>query len=189
MKTHKENSISAHYFLRGKKTGLRAMTREDLKLYQGWLNNKAVTEYLEMGWRPYTEQDLEDVYQEAIAGKSIVFVVCDLKSGQAIGTAGFYFIHWPGRRAQYRILLGEPSFYGKGYGTEVNALLLEYGFNRLNLNTIYLGVNAENKNAIKSYLNVGYKEEGRQRDFVYNNGRYYDSIAMSILAKDYNKKK
>lgn len=177
------------YFLKGEKVGLRAMTRDDLAFYKNWLSNKDVTQYLEMGWRPSTEKDLETTYQQAIDGQNtIVFVVCDLKTDQPIGTTGLYLISWPCRRAQFNILLGEPTFYGQGYGTETARLIVEYGFARLNLNTIYLGVNAENAGAIKSYENVGFVRDGIHRDFVYNNGRYYDSIAMSILKADYNKK-
>lgn len=173
------------YFLIGKKVGLRGFHKEDLTLLSKWLCDQAVTQYLEMGAKPYTENDLDAVYKEATASNAVVFTVCDLKSGKPIGTAGFYLINWQGRRTQYRILLGDADYLGKGYGTEVNKLLVEYGFSRLNMHTIYLGVNAENQGAYKSYLNAGFKEEGRQRDFVYNNGRYYDSICMSILSTEY----
>lgn len=177
------------YFLKGKKVGLRAMTREDLKPYKNWLSDENVTRYLEMGWRPYTDKDLEATYQQATESQNtIIFVVCDIKTGQPIGTAGLYLISWPCRRAQFNILLGEPTFYGKGYGTETAQLIVQYSFERLNLNTIYLGVNAENVGAIKSYEKAGFIKDGVHRDFVYNNGRYYNSVAMSILKADYSKK-
>lgn len=178
------------YFLKGEKVGLRAMERGDLDLYKNWLNDSAVTQYLEMGWRPYTEKDLEATYQEATQGQTaVVFVVCDLKTNKPIGTTGLYLINWPGRRAQYRILIGDSAYLGKGYGTEINRLIIKHGFERMNLHTIYLGVNAENKGALRSYEKAGYLHDGVHRDFVYNNGRYYDSIAMSILKTDYDKQK
>ncbi len=177
------------YFLQGKKVGLRAMIREDMPLYKKWLSDKNVTQYLEMGWRPYTEKDLDSTYLQATESQnSIIFVVCDSATGQPIGTAGLYLISWTCRRAQFNILLGEPSFYSKGYGTEVADLIIKYAFERLNLNTIYLGVNTENLGAIKSYEKAGFIKDGVHREFVYNNGRYYDSVAMSILRADYNKK-
>ncbi len=176
------------YFLTGDKVGLRAMRREDLPTYQNWLNDKVVTEYLEMGWGPYSEVDLEATYQETLDNKkAMVFVICDLKTGKPIGTAGLYLIHWPGRRAQYRILIGDRNYLGKGIGTAVNKMIVKHGFERMNLNTIYLGVNAENIGAFKSYENAGFIKDGVHREFVYNNGRYYDSIAMSILRSDYLK--
>ena len=92
-------------------------------------------------------------------------------------------------QAQYRILLGEPSYHAKGYGTETNRLMIDYGFKRLNLHTIYLGVNAANKGAIKSYEKAGFVQDGVHRDFVYNDGKYYDSVMMSILESDYKQTK
>lgn len=178
--------MTNNYFITGEKVGLRAFEKSDLEIYAKWLNDKAVTKYLEMGWRPVTDKDLEAVYMEATDGKSaIVFVVCDLETHKPIGTTGFYFLHWPGRRAQYRILIGESAAHGKGFGSEVNKLMVKHGFERLNFHTIYLGVNAENTGAIKSYEKAGYIHEGRHRDFVYNDGKYYDSLSMSILSSDY----
>ncbi len=181
-------SHSKNYFLTGDKVGLRPMSREDLPLCQNWYNNPDVTRYLEMGWRPSSPADLEAVYKEATEDKNaVVAVVCDKETGKAIGTVGLYLILWPGRRAQFRILLGEPELFGNGFGTEATKLIVDYGFKRLNLATIYLGVNAENAGAVKAYKKAGFVEEGRQRQFIYNNGRFYDCLMMSILRQDYLK--
>ena len=64
-------------------------------------------------------------------------------------------------------------------------LLLQYGFKRLGLNSIQLGVNAENKRAIKSYKNAGFIVEGKRREFIYVNNKFNDMIFMSILSNDY----
>jgi RimJ/RimL family protein N-acetyltransferase len=82
-------------------------------------------------------------------------------------------------------MIGEKEFWGKGYGTEINNLVLDYGFRKLNLHKIYLGVNADNKGAVKSYKKSGFKYEGTKRDEIYRNGRYYDAIMMSILRNEY----
>lgn len=174
------------YFIKGDKVGLRGFEHADLNVLKEWLKDADATYYLEMAFRPYSEQNLEAVYKDACENpNAVVFAVCDLETGQPIGTAGLYLITWTCRRAQYRIFIGESDYIGKGYGSEVNKLVAQYGFEKLNLHNIYLGVNAENEGAIKSYKNVGYVEEGRQRDFIFNNGRYYDCIAMSLLSHEF----
>ena len=72
-----------------------------------------------------------------------------------------------------------------GYGTESLRLLLDYGFNYLNLNNIHLGVKAFNERAIACYKKVGFKEYGRRREAYFLNGKYYDDVFMDILAREF----
>jgi len=68
-------------------------------------------------------------------------------------------------------------------------LLLEYGFKTVNLNRIELDTYAFNVRALKSYKKVGFIEEGRKRQFMWNKGKYHDAIMMSILAEEWSEKK
>jgi len=175
-------------FLEGKKTILRGFRREDLEAYRRWLDNPAVTAFLEMGGRPTRDSDLEAWWKLAHeAADAVVFALVEKKSGAAVGVVGLYMISPTSRRAQFNILIGEPKAWNKGLGTEALELLVNYGFGVLNLNSIQLGVNADNKGAVRSYEKAGFVHEGARREFVYRNGRYYDSLMMSILRREWEK--
>ena len=73
----------------------------------------------------------------------------------------------------------------KGYGAEVLNLLLDYGFNYLNMNNIMLNVKSFNERAIACYKKVGFKEYGRRREAYFLNGKYYDHVFMDILAREF----
>jgi RimJ/RimL family protein N-acetyltransferase len=170
----------------GSKVTLRAYRREDLETYRRWLDDPRVTEYLEMGWRPTRESDLEAWWKLTNeASDAVVFAMVDARQGALVGVCGLYAISWTARRAQFNILIGEPKAWDKGFGTEALGLLVDYGFGVLNLNSIQLGVNADNKRAIRSYQKAGFATEGVRRDFVYRNGRYYDSVMMGLLRRDW----
>lgn len=172
-------------FLRGTKVILRAFARVDLDAYRRWLDDPRVTEFLEMGWRPMRDSDVEEWWKLANAmSDAVVFAIVDAKRGAVVGTCGLYAISWTARRAQFNILIGEPRAWDKGFGTEALELLVRYGFDGLNLNSIQLGVNADNKRAIRSYQKAGFVIEGVRREFVYRNGRYYDSVMMSLLRRE-----
>ena len=165
---------------------LRGMLRSDLELYRGWINNPDVTHYMEMGWRPYTDYDLEKTFIEATQSHTdVVMVVEDRATGKAVGTTGLYLINWPGRRAQFRIMLGDPGCFGKGIGTAATRLIVKHGFERMNMECIYLGANEENAGAIRAYEKAGFVHNGVQPNFIYNNGRYYNAVMMSIIRADY----
>ena len=176
------------YFKENETIGLRSLKKDDLDKYKSFLDNPKVTEYLEMGDRPTTQKILDDTYFEANnTSENIVFAVEDKKKKIFIGTAGLYLINWVARRAQYRILLGNINDSNKGMGTGATELVIHYGFKRLNLEMIYLGVNEQNIQAIKVYEKSGFIKEGKIRKFVYNNGIFYDSINMSITREDFFK--
>jgi len=182
--------MKSEAFLKGKKVLLREYRRDDLPAYRRWLADGRVTEYLEMGWRPTRDSDLEAWWKLADeSSDNVVFAMAEAKSDRLVGVCGLYAISWTARRAQFNILIGEPDAWDKGFGTEALALLIDYGFDVLNLNSIQLGVNADNKRAIRSYEKAGFVVEGTRRQFVYRNGRYYDSVMMSVLRSDRRKKK
>ena len=89
------------------------------------------------------------------------------------------------RTATLGIFIGEKEERSKGYGTEAIKLLLDFGFNYLNLHEIKLDVYEFNKRAIKCYEKIGFKEYGRRRKCKFINGKYYDSIEMDILAEEF----
>ena len=63
----------------------------------------------------------------------------------------------------YKKLVGEKEYRDKGYGQDATKLLLDYGVNLLNLNSIMLGTFSFNERAINCYKKVGFKEIGRRR--------------------------
>ncbi|MFW9971053.1 MAG: GNAT family N-acetyltransferase [Candidatus Odinarchaeota archaeon] len=106
-----------------------------------------------------------------------------------IGNCGLHKIDWKNRVAEAGILIGEKEYQNKGYGTEAMELLVEYGFNTVNLNRIELYTYEYNIRALKSYKKVGFIEEGRKRQFMWSNGKYYDAILMGILAEEWKERK
>ena len=83
------------------------------------------------------------------------------------------------------IFIGEEENRSKGYGTEALKLLLDYGFNYLNLHSIMLCVMSFNERAIACYKKVGFKEAGRLRENYFLNGKYHDVVYMDILENEF----
>jgi RimJ/RimL family protein N-acetyltransferase len=173
-------------FLRGELVVLRSVDEADAPVVLSWMSDEVVTYYMFTGQRPMTSlQAAEELRRQTDSGSNTVFMVEDLKTRRPVGLAGLYDIHPAARKAEFRVLLGEKECWNKGYGTEVTELLTFYGFDRLNLNRIWLGVTAENRGGVRAYQKAGYREEGRLREDLYRNSRYYDSIRMSILRSEY----
>lgn len=83
-------------------------------------------------------------------------------------------------------MIGDKNYWDQGYGREAIELVLNYGFNILNLNNIMLNVYSFNKRAITCYENIGFKEIGRRREAYILGKRKYDEIHMDILADEFD---
>lgn len=178
-----------HPFIVGNKVYLRGIEKKDLSghFFQ-WANDEAVTRFLFMGLKPNILENLEEWFDELRkSDKEIVMMVVDKKSDEIIGFCGLYEIRWVSRSAEYRVFIGENEFRGKGYGQEIAKLVVRYGFEKLNMNKIWLGVNVEHIGAVKSYEKSGFVHEGVLRQEIYRNSRYYDAVRMSILRGEYHK--
>lgn len=178
---------STDIYLEGKKIYLRSMQPQDFgEPMIKWVNDREVTRYLYRGTFPANAQTLQDEFQNMKGSMSdLQFAICLKENSQYIGVAGLHGINWIARNGEFRILIGEKSAWGKGAGTEVLQLLTSYAMDVLNFNKVYLGVNEANVKAHKSYLKAGFKEEGRSRQEIFRNGKYFDAIRMSLLKGEY----
>lgn len=176
-----------HPYMVGKKIYLRGLERADLSgnMFQ-WANDSEVTHFLFMGSRPNTREAMEAEYDALIKSQNdIVFAIVDKKTESHIGNVGLYSINWIARSAEYRIFIGEKKYWNQGAGQAAAALVLRYAFDKLNLNKVWLGVNAEHVLGVQSYAKSGFKKEGVLRQEIYRNGRYYDAVRMSLLRKEF----
>jgi RimJ/RimL family protein N-acetyltransferase len=172
-------------YMRSGETVLRAFRADDISAFRRWWDNFEVTRYMESGWRPSTEAIASSVVQLVESDdRTIIFAVED-GEGRLIGSCGLYEIFWPGRRAEFRIMLGEPDALGRGHGSRATRMVVEYAFVRANMEVLHLGVNADNVAAVRAYENAGFVREGLRRRFVYAAGEYHDAIVMSILRDEY----
>lgn len=174
-------------FARGTRVYLRPLEREDLNArYLSWLNDPEVTRYMETGTFPITAGDLGKFYDQVTGSRDqVVLAVADTKSGQHIGNVKLGPIHWVHRSATFGIMIGDKKFWGKGAGLEATRLTVEYGFNRLNLRRIDLGVFAEHDAAVRCYKKAGFKVEGRMRENYFKDGKYVDRLWMAVLRSEY----
>jgi RimJ/RimL family protein N-acetyltransferase len=167
---------------------LRTPKREDFgETMVNWINDPEVTKYLSRGIFPANPEALEAEFNNLKTSnqQEVQLAVCDKKTGKYIGITGLHCLNWLARHGEFRILIGEKEAWGQGYGSEATQMMTAYGFERLNLNKVWLGVNAENQRAIGSYKRAGFVIEGEFRNELFRNGKYYNIIRMSILKDEY----
>lgn len=113
------------------------------------------------------------------------FSIHTLENDEAIGFCDLGGIDWVCRNAWVGIGIGDPAYWGKGYGSDAMNEILRYAFETLNLRRVSLNVFGYNERAQKSYLKVGFKEEGRMRQWMVRGGERYDLIFMGIMREEW----
>lgn len=165
---------------------LRLVEKKDLEILRKLRNDPST-------WINLTSHNLisyraqKKWYENLSSQKDTIYCVINDKKNKFIGSAHFYQIDNLNKSCGVgtNVLA---TFRGKGYGSKIYDIILEYGFNFLNMNRIWLQIIQSNR-AKNLYLRKGFKIEGKLEKAVYRDGNYRDLISMRILKNEYKSKK
>ncbi|NLM96203.1 MAG: GNAT family N-acetyltransferase [Halanaerobiaceae bacterium] len=171
----------------GERLYLSPINMEDVEKFTEWVNDLEVTINLVLS--PYIfslEKEREAL--EGLCNEGYTFSIITLDNDELIGNCGLLNVNLINRTAEAGIFIGNKEYWNRGYGTEAMNLLLDYAFNLLNMNSIFLRVHSFNKRAIKCYKKCGFKEIGIRREAYLVGDKKYDQIYMDILASEFKGK-
>jgi RimJ/RimL family protein N-acetyltransferase len=171
---------------RGKLVRLTAIDLEaDPALMARWNQNSEYQHLLDWGpIRLSTPKQIRE-WIEKEYGNLYFFSVHTLDDDKTIGMLDLSGINWTAGDAWLGVGIGEPDYWGKGYGSEAVNLLLRFGFEDLNLRRVSLTVFEYNQRAYKSYKKLGFQVEGCARQALNRFERRWDMIYMGILRDEW----
>jgi RimJ/RimL family protein N-acetyltransferase len=174
--------------IKGEYVGLRSVEKEDLKILRDWRNLPLFRKHFREV-RELSLSDQEAWFDSLQKTKHInyMFMIVDIKTNEPIGAGGLLYINWVIRSADFSFYIGEKEMYiGNDLKTEEAAkLLIDYGFKNLNLNKIWMELYEFDKQKIDFFTKkFNFKQDGLLRDNCFENGRYWNSLIISLLEKD-----
>ncbi|MBM3128924.1 MAG: GNAT family N-acetyltransferase [Chloroflexi bacterium] len=104
-----------------------------------------------------------------------------------IGRIGVFAIDWARRDGELGIVIGEPTEWGKGYGTRAVALLLHHLFETTPLERVYLFTYPENIRAQRCFASAGFRTLGATQRFLPELGARA-GIEMEITRREFNER-
>lgn len=169
------------------KVSIRPITEADTDKIVKWRNAPSVMEHF-IYRTPLTREDhLNWFYNRVRTGEVFQFMIIDEEAGEEVGSVYLRDVDLQNKKCEYGIFIGEDSCRGKGIGSAAAKLALDFAFEKLKLNRVFLRVFADNTRAIKSYENAGFVCEGKFRDDVIIDGKAYDMVFMGILREEWKK--
>ena len=165
---------------------LRRHRGENLKAFLRWYADPEVARLTRYQQGPLSPDEIQRFFYGRIMGADFLsMAIHERATDRLIGTCAFSQLDGDNGSTLFHITIGEHDAWGHGFGSEATALMVEHAFARLGLHRVALSVFEFNGRAMRAYEKVGFTEEGRARQAIYRDGRYWDEIHMSILATEW----
>lgn len=174
--------------LQGERIYFSSISIDDMSLFAKWFSNVELQKYTTYDRVfPQTVSQAENFHKRGREQGRYAFMLRLLSDDTPIGNFSLKGFDWRNRSCEVGIAIGEPDYWGQGYGTEAMQIGLRYAFLELNLHRVELEVLASNERAIHSYEKVGFQREAVKRQALFRDGAYQDFVVMGILRDDWHK--
>jgi len=174
----------------GERVVLRRHGPANLGAFLRWYSDRDVARLTRYQDGPMRQDEIERFFAARVVGPdSMALAVHERSTDRLIGTCAFSQLDGDNGSALYHITIGEKDTWGRGYGTEATMLMLEHAFATLGLHRIALSVFEFNERAIHSYRRCGFIVEGRAREAIWRDGRWWDELTMSILESEWRSRR
>jgi RimJ/RimL family protein N-acetyltransferase len=172
--------------LQGSNVVLRRHVPENLEAFRRWYSDPEIARLARYQEAPMRPEEIERFFSARVVGPdALAMAIHERGSERLVGTCAFSQVDGENGSALYHITIGEKDAWGQGYGTEATRLMLDHAFGVLGLHRVALFVFEFNERAIRTYRRCGFVIEGRSRESIYRDGRWWDELAMSVLESDW----
>lgn len=97
-----------------------------------------------------------------------------------IGNFGYWRWDKPNFRCEIGYIL-HPKFHRKGIMHEVLKVVIDFGFNQLQLHSIEANINPENEASKRLLMKNGFVQEAYFKENYFSNGKFLDSMIFSLV--------
>ena len=178
---------------------LTTASREDAARVAQWLDDAEVNSMwygvdgnglpVHIGYSPHhmadaSDEDVQSIFEHEDRKIYSIYT----QEGDHIGEAQLV-VEWPLQEAQAFILVGRKDLWHHHYGTMAMIGLLDEAYDSLRLHRVWVDVPEYSEHAIQLCEHIGFVLEGHLRETHLKDGKWYDSMAMGLLADEYARRR
>lgn len=172
--------------IKGKKVTLRAIEESDLELLHKWANDAETQDVIGNVHFPSSMDFHRQWFLNLKSDQLNQRLAIDAPELGIIGLSSIINIDWRNNHAWHGIMLGDVDTRGKGYGFDAVMATMRYAFEELHFERLDGAMIEYNDVSVSFYCGkLGWKEEGRRRNWYFRRGRYWDQIVVGITRTDY----
>ena len=165
---------------------LRRHNRANYPLYARWYGDEEIWRLTSWAAEPMGRGAVERLFEDR--EKSPIddsFAIHREGEEEPLGVVSLMNINKANASADLSVIVGDERDRAKGLGSEAIRVILRYAFEDSGLHRVGLSVFEFNEPAISAYEKLGFKKEGRLRQALRRDEKFYDAILMSILAPEW----
>jgi RimJ/RimL family protein N-acetyltransferase len=175
--------------IRGQKTYLTEIDWDNSETIRGWINDPEVHKYLATGHTPISKEDERRWFEsQSVSPARQNFEIHVAEDGRYVGNVGVKGIDPIHRHAELGITVGRREDWGKGFGFDAIVTCLRYCFDTLGLHTVKIRAHADHARALDLYRRIGFVETGRERETVFQDGRFGDYISLDMIDREFRER-
>jgi RimJ/RimL family protein N-acetyltransferase len=164
----------------GQRVRLVPLEARHLEPTRRWANDPELALLLDRAW-PVSSFE-HDRWVQGLAQRDRLYLAIETSEQEHIGNIWLWDIDGRHRKAELRIVIGEPDRMSRGSGSEAIGLLAEYALTRLNLHRVYAYVLAGNARARAAFEKAGFAVEGTLRADRWTGAEYSDVLVLARLS-------
>ncbi|WP_405112707.1 GNAT family protein [Paenibacillus sp. FSL K6-1217] len=174
--------------LEGKAIRLVPMMEEHRQELVKLLHNPLIWEYT---WRRISSEEetgqlVDAALANQAAGKDMPYVMVEQASGRIVGTTRLMHLDLTHRNAEIGCTWISPEYWRTAVNTESKLLLLQYGFEVLNLIRVEFTIVSGNLRSQQAIERIGAVREGVLRKHrITAHGEVLDNVVYSILDQEW----
>ena len=164
---------------------LRQITPDDVNEIFALRSNPETMKYIP---RPLatTKDDamghIKMIQDKIVSNEGINWAITEKGNPKMIGIIGHYRIRWEHFRSEIGYML-LPEYQGKGIITEAIQLLVDYGFNEMNMHSLEAIIDPENTASARVLEKNNFVKEAHFKENEFYDGKFLDAVVYSILNK------
>ena len=153
------------------------LSKDLINDYLIMVNDPEISKYISREYHKYTYEEEECWVERKLEEKENSFSMIEKNTGEYIGNISI--VNIVNDVGEMGICITSKK-QDKHYGTEAIETIIDYGFNKLKLNTIYLKVFSFNERAIHCYKKLGFTKYRVDKNIFKYNGEAVDEIYMDM---------
>ena len=150
---------------------------EDAPLLFGWFEDEDLTKYME----PSSSLTTDQLTVSVLCSKDEDFMI--YWGDAAIGFASLY--ERTPCTGEISYLIGDPEYRGRGLGRKIVLALLDHGFSRLGLRSIFASATVENQSSVRALEGAGFRRIGTRRAASRLGDLCLDDILFDITREEH----
>lgn len=172
--------------LTGTSIFLRALEPADIDILYKWENdpeNWVVSNTQTPYSRFVLEQYLASAHQDIYSVKQLRLMICSVNDSRPLGAIDLFDFDPHNQRAGIGILIAEKDDRRKGYATEALEIIIQYGFEVLNVKQLYCNITADNESSITLFQKLGFETSGNKKLWIREGGVFKDEFILQKIRK------